>query len=184
MAEKIETPDAPPPRLSDWNRLADRMAPNLLLWMFAGGIAAGVMLYLSPIDGVSQILASIGAVLLAPMVLCLGWFTGVSGFAISCETFRRGCRAAPLQYIVPVLLVAIVGLGLLGGRYWWLFSFALAIQGYRKGTRRAWWSAVACVAFVFRDGMGIMPLASTDEDALAKAVDSINKEVGRGPIPR
>ncbi len=72
------------------------MAPNLLLWMLASGIVAGVMLYLSPIDGSSQVLASIGAVL-----------------------------------------------------------------------------------FVFREGMGMMPLASTDEEALAKAMDAINKEIRR-----
>lgn len=179
MTEKPQTPGTPPPSLSDWKHLADRMAPNLNLWMVGTGIAAGVMLYLAPIESSVQILASIGAVLLAPLVLCFGWFTGVSMFAASCETFRRGCRSAPLQYIVPMLLVALVGLGLLGGRYWWLFSIALAILGHRKGTRRAWWSAVACVAFVFREGKGIMALAATDEDALALAMDSINKEIGR-----
>lgn len=181
MTEERQTPGTPPPSLSDWNRLADQMAPNLTLWMVVSGIAAGVMLCLAPIESSVSILASIAAVLLAPLVLCFGWFTGVSMFAASCETFRKGCRGAPLQYIVPVLVVALVGLGLLGGRYWWLFSIALAILGHRKGTRRAWWSAVACVAFVLREGMGIMPLAATDEDALAMAMDSINKEIGRGP---
>jgi len=180
MTEKLETPGSPPPRLSDWNRVADRMAPNLLLWMLAGGIAAGVMLYLSPIDGPNQVLTSIGAVLLAPVVLCVAWFTGVSGFAVSCETFRRGANPAPLHYIVPILLAAIVGLGLLGGGYWWLLSFALAVQGYRKGTQRAWWNAVACVAYVFREGIASITVASTDEEALTKAMDAINKEIGRG----
>jgi hypothetical protein len=55
------------------------------------------LLYLSPIKSSTQVFVSFGAVLLAPLVLCLGWFTGVSMFAVSCETFRRGRRVAPLQ---------------------------------------------------------------------------------------
>jgi hypothetical protein len=62
-----------------------------------------------------------------------------------------------------------------------LLSFGLAFLGHRKGTRRAWWATVACLAFAFRDpGTGMPPVATSDEDALAKAIEAVNEEIGRG----
>ena len=177
----------PMANFSDWQRLGERAGPRLRLWMLVSGIAAGGMLYLSPVASSSRMLISIGVVLLAPLVLWLGWITGVSNFAVSCQTFRKGNRTASLiWYLLPILVAAIVALGLLGGRWWWLFSIAVAVQGTRKGARRAWWSAVACSAYGLRSldrtyGSGLF---ATDEEALAAAIDGINKEVGIGPVAR
>jgi hypothetical protein len=71
--------------------------------------------------------------------------------------------------------------GLLGGKYWWLLSFGLAFLGHRKGTQRAWWSAVAYLAFLFREAaFGFSdspPLVQNDEDALAKAIEVVNEDI-------
>jgi hypothetical protein len=185
MTEKPPTPETTPPSLSDWDRLAHRNGPNFIHWMLISAIAAGLMLYLSPVLSTARVLISIIGVLLSPAIFLLGWMTGMSMFATSCEHYRRSHRTWPLVYLLPVLLAVIVGLGLLGGRYWWLFSLALAILGHRKGTQRAWWAAVACLAFIFRDpGMGLPPVAHNDEDALAQAIDVVNKEIGRGSSKR
>lgn len=182
MTEKTQAPETTPPRLSDWQRLAHRRGPNLLRWMLASGIATGVMLYSSPMVSSTSVLISVSAILVSPLIFLLGWMAGMSTFSASCELYRRLHRTWSLIFLLPVLLAANVGLGLLGGRYWWLFSFALAILGHRKGTRRAWWSAVACLADTFRSepaGMGLPSVAKNDEDALALAIEAVNEEIGR-----
>jgi hypothetical protein len=151
--------------------------------MLLSVIAAGVMLRLSPVGNSNQVLVSVGVVLLAPLVLWLGWITGVSNFAASSETYRRATCTAPLIYLLPILLTAIVALGFLGGSYWWLLSFAIAIQGFRKGIQRAWWLAITYLGFGLRSlndthGDGLF---ATDEDALATAIKTICQEIRSEP---
>jgi hypothetical protein len=172
-------PDTPEPRLSDWHSVARRMGPNLWHWLLASGIAAGVMLVLSPVQNSWPVLVSTGLLLMAPVVFLLGWMAGMSTFAISCESFRRGPRTVRLVKLLPILFVAIVALGLLGGRYWWLFFPAVAFLGHRKAIQRMWWGAVTQLAWCFRSGSP--RLAATDAEALSMATDSINESIGRRP---
>ena len=111
----------------------------------------GVMLYASPIVSSTSVLISVVAVLLSPLTFLLGWMAGMSTFAHSYEPFRRRHRPWSFAFLLPVILAMTVGLGLLGGKYWWLLSFGLAFLGHRKGTQRTWWSAVAYLAFLFRE---------------------------------
>ncbi len=179
MTEKPQANETTLPRLSDWERLADRRGPNLLHWLCVPPIAAGVMLYASPIVR-SSVLTSAVAVLLSPLIFLLGWMAGASTFSISCQHFRRTHRTWSFAFLLPAIVATAVALGLFGGGYWWLLSFGLALLGHRKGTQRAWWGAVACLAFAFRDpGMGLPPVARSDEDALAKAIEAVNEEIGR-----
>jgi hypothetical protein len=170
-----------PTKLSDWSRLGDRMAPKLIVWMPVSAIASGAMLYICPIESSSPVLASIAAVVLAPIVFFLGWITGASNFASTCDAFRRVFRTFPIIYVLPFLVIGMVALGLVGGRYWWIFSLAVGVQGFRCGVRRSYWSAVSVRAFAFRShGETTNPhLFQTDGDALAAAIESINKEIGR-----
>jgi hypothetical protein len=162
--------------------MAQQMGPKLSLWLLASGIAAGIMLFVSPVKSAMPVVVSTGLLLLAPAVFLLGWMTGMSVFGISCDTWRRLGWNGRLVCILPILLCAIVALGFLGGRYWWLFSLGVAFLGQRKGTQRAWWGAVAVTAFSFRNEfLGRPPLAETDAQALAMATDSINKQIGRRP---
>jgi len=174
LAEETEKPS-----LSAWEGVADHRGPNLWKWMFASVIGASVMLYLSPISSSVQWLMSGIAVALSPLIFLLGWMIGMTIFSFSCEHYRRSHRTWSLRYLLPGLLLGIVGLGFLGSKYWWLFSVALGVVGHRKGTQRAWWGAVVCLAFVFRDpGIG-RPFALDDEQALAMAKEAVNKEIGR-----
>ena len=185
MTEKPQAPDTTSPRLSDWERLAHHRGPNLMHWMLVSVVGAGVMLYATPVVGSTSVLIPVAAVLLSPLIFLLGWTAGMSTFSISCQHYRRTHHTWSLIYLLPVLLAATVGLGFLSGRYWWIFSFALALLGHRKGTQRAWWGAVACLAFVFRDpGVGFPPVAHSDEDALTRAIEAVNEEVGRRPSRR
>lgn len=178
-------PDSPEPRLSDWNRLAQRMGPNLGLWLLLSGIAAGALLFVSPAQTARPMLVSIALLLLPLAVFLLGWMAGMSTFAISCDIWRRGGWSVRLVYLLPILLSAITALGLLGGGYWWLLSVVVALLGHRKGTQRAWWGAVSCLAFTFRSGGPGMPrLAESDAEALSYATDAINNEIGRRPRTR
>jgi hypothetical protein len=95
----------------------------------------GVMLYASPIVSSTSVLISVVAVLLSPLTFLLGWMAGMSTFAHSYEPFRRRHRPWSFAFLLPVILAMTVGLGLLGGRYWWLLSFGLAFLGHRKGTQ-------------------------------------------------
>ena len=179
MTEKPQTTETLVPRLSDWERVADRRGPNLLHWLCVSTITAGVMLYASPIVR-SSVFTSAAAVLLSPLIFLLGWMAGASTFSISCQHFRRTHRTWSLAFLLPAIVATTVALGLLGAGYWWLLSLGLAFLGHRKGTQRAWWGAVACLAFAFRDpGMGLPPVARSDEDALAKAIEAVNEEIGR-----
>jgi hypothetical protein len=109
---------------------------------------------------------------------------GMSMFAISCETWRRIGWHGRLVKLLPLLLCAVAALGLLGGGYWWIFSVIVAVLGHRKGSERAWWGAVCCVAFVLRTGICDLPgLAESNEDALSQAMESINREI-RTPTER
>jgi len=181
MTEEPHAPEAIPPNLSDWERLADRRGPNLLHWLLVSVIGSGVMLFVSPMVRSVSVLTSFVAILGSPLIFLLGWLAGMSTFSASCESYRRMHRTCSLIYLLPVLLGATFGLGLLGGRYWWLFAFALAFLGHRKGTQRAWWSAVACFAFVFRTEprMGFPPGALGDEKAVTLAIETVNKAIGR-----
>jgi hypothetical protein len=178
MADTTEKPEA---RLSDWDRLAHRRGPNLLRWMLISLMAGGVMLYASPIVSSTSVLISVAAVLLSPLTFLLGWMAGMSTFARSYEPFRRRHRPWSFAFLLPVILAMTIGLGLLGGKYWWLLSFGLAFLGHRKGTQRAWWSAVAYLAFLFREpAFGFSdspPLVQNDEDALAKAIEVVNEDI-------
>ena len=185
MSQTPSAPETVTPRLSDWEDVAHRHGPNVWRWLFAVGIFAGVMLFVSPFACSSitssdlPLISRVVAFLLSPLMFLLGWLVGMSTFSNSCEHYRRSHRTWSLRYLLPCLLAAIVGLGLLGGRYWWLFAVALALLGHRKGTQRAWWAAVVLLAFVFRDpGIGL-PLAQDDEQALALAKEAVNKEIGR-----
>lgn len=180
MSEKPAASAVPRPRLSDWDRLAHHRGPNLLRWLLASLTAAGIMLYASPPSHAS-VLPSVLAVLLSPVILFLGWMAGTSTFSVCCEHYRRLHRTWPYSFVVPVIVAAIVGLGLLGGGCWWLLASALAYLGHRKGTQRAWWAAVAALAFAFRSepGFGLRPVADNDEQALAKAVEAVTEEIGR-----
>jgi hypothetical protein len=108
----------------------------------------------------------------------------MSMFARSYRFWPRTAWNVPLVYVLPILLVAILALGLLGGRYWWLFALVVAVLGQRKGTRRAWWSAVVWRAWNFRtwESLG-KPWADTDAQALAMAIDGVDKEIGGRPRP-
>ncbi len=184
MSEKAQAPDTPAPRLSDWERVAQHRGPNLLHWILPSLVLSGFFLYASPMVHFSVVI-SIAAVLLSALIFLLGWMTGMSTFALSCQHYRRTHRTWSFGFLLPAIVAATVALGFLGGRYWWLLSFGLAFLGQRKGTQRAWWGAVACLAFVFRDpGRGLPPIAQNDEDALVKAIEAVNSELGRGTSRR
>ena len=166
MSQTPSAPETVTPRLSDWEDVAHRHGPNVWRWLFAVGIFAGVMLFVSPFACSSitssdlPLISRVVAFLLSPLMFLLGWLVGMSTFSNSCEHYRRSHRTWSL-------------------RYWWLFAVALALLGHRKGTQRAWWAAVVLLAFVFRDpGIGL-PLAQDDEQALALAKEAVNKEIGR-----
>jgi len=180
MTETPQTTETTRPRLSDWKRLSHQRGPNLSYWLLASLVAAGFLLYASP-PLRSSVLISTFAVLLSPLIFLIGWKLGMSTFSLSCQHYRRLHRTWSLSFLLPAIVTATTGLGLLGGRYWWLFSFGVAFFGHRKGTQRAWWGAVAILAFDFRSdpGLGLRPVAQNDEDALAKAIDAVSEEIGR-----
>ena len=167
------------PTLRDWERLAQRSGPKISLWLAAAALFAGVMLAVCPVRNGWPILTAVSALVLTLVVFLLGWLAGARVFAHSCESFRRGHRTFRLRYIVPLTILAITGLGLIGSRYWWAFGPVVALVGHRKGTQRAWWAAVAALAFVFRSGHFGVRIAESDGVALAKAKDAINESIGR-----
>jgi hypothetical protein len=138
------------------------------------------MLYVSPVQNSSRLLSASAIVLLSAVVFVTAWETGRSMFAVSCESYRRLSPHKPLRYLFPFLAAAIISLGLVGSRWWWLFSPALAFWGHRKGMQRAWWGAVVFLAFSLRtsDGPSLPPIAKSDEEALELARDAINEMVG------
>ena len=165
-----------------WVRLVQRMAPSLTFWMFTSVVAAGVMLYTCPVQASASWFASTGAVILAFLVFLFGWMAGMATFALSCESFRRATQPASLSSVLPLQLGAAIGLGLVGGGFWWLFAPVMAFVAHRKATQRMWWVTVTNVAWVLRTGMaGLPPVAQTDEEALAKAIAEINSEIRRPP---
>jgi hypothetical protein len=171
---------ANPLSLGDWDKIAQRRGPKLLHWILAAVTVACIMLYMSPMKHSSSLFGSSVAVLLSPLVLLLGWLTGITTFSLSYEPFRRLHRTWPLGFLIPLLLAATTALGILGGRYWWLLTSCLAFLGHRKGTQRAYWSAVTGLAFSFRRSqMGLHPLADTDDDALAKAIEAVKRAIMR-----
>jgi hypothetical protein len=125
--------------------------------------------------------SSIGLVLLAMFTFCVGCYTGVSIFAQRCWSYGRFTQTAKLRYITPILLTTVAGIGFLGGGYWWIFAFAVAVISSRKGMARGWWAAVTFKACGLKgcDEMMSMGLFPTDEDALVAAIESVNKEIGK-----
>lgn len=173
---------ADPPTLSmrDWDRIADRLGPKLGHWLLASLLAAGAMLMAAPVQEHWHTTRVVGLVLLTPLVFLLGWMAGMRTFSYSCESFRRLHGTSRLRYLAPILLVGIAAIGLFGSRYWWLFALIVAFMGHRKGTQRAWWAAVACLAFVFRGDQFGIRIATSDDEALAKAKDAVNESIRRG----
>jgi len=172
---------APAPSSSDWDRVADQMGPNLGHWLLASVLAAGGMLVASPIRNGWPVLSAVGATALAAVLFLLGWMAGMRTFAYSCQMFRRLHPTFRLRYLAPLIVLGVAGLGFLGWRYWWVFAPVVAFLGHRKGTQRAWWIAVANLAFVFRGEQFGVRIAATDEEAIAKAKDAINESIGRSP---
>lgn len=183
MTETPQATETPKPTLGDWKRVAHRRGPNLFRWLLFCLIAAGVMVYLSPISASTSLFVSVLTIFASPLLFLLGWMAGMSTFAISCDAYRRLHRTYPLLYLVPVILASAVGLSLFGGKYWWFFSFALVVLGHRKGTQRAWWSAVTGLAFALRYETSSRPSYAqmSDEVALGHAIDSVNEEIGKRP---
>jgi hypothetical protein len=161
----------------EWTEFGNQMSPRVRYWSPVSGIAAGLMLYFFPVS----VGASIGLVLLAMFAFCVAYYTGVSIFTWSCKSFGRLAQTAKLRYIVPILLTIVAGIGLLGGGYWWIFAFAVALVGSRKGMTRGWWEAVTFKACGLRgnDEMMSMNLFPTDGDALSAAIEIVDKETGR-----
>jgi len=172
-----ETP-APRVNLRDWHPVANEKSPSIFRWEAITVVAAGFMLYLSPVQSSSPMIARGSAVFLSLVVFKVGWETARSMFALHCKSYRLSNPHKPLRYLFPVFVAVVVSLGLVGGRWWWLFSVALAILGHRKGMQRAFWSAVVSLAFCLRceDTPGLPPLASNDDEALKKAVEAISNE--------
>ena len=67
----------------------------------------------------------------------------------------------------------------MGGGYWWNFAFAVAAIASRKGMTRGWWAAVTFKACGLRgnDEVMSMNLFPTDGDALAAAIEIVDKEI-------
>ena len=162
---------------SDWDRVAHKLGPKFGGWMLASAITGGIMLCVVPLRTSSPVLVSIAVLILTPSVFLLGWMSGMSVFAISCATWRGIGWHTQLFKILPILLCAVAALGVLGGGYWWVLSVVMAILGHRKGRQRAWWGAVCCVAFVFRSPFIGQAVARSNEEALSKAIDSVNREI-------
>jgi len=181
MTETPQATEQPKPTLSHWEEIAHRNGPNLFRWLFLSLCGAGIMLYLSPVSASTSLFGSALVLVASPLLFFLGWMAGMSTFAISCEAYRRSHCTSSLFYLLPVILASAVGLGWLGGRYWWIFSFGIAFLGHRKGTQRAWWSAVTGLAFALRYETFSRPTAMSDEQALSHAIDSVNEEIGKRP---
>jgi hypothetical protein len=182
MTEAPQPTEKTAPTMAHWQEIAHRRGPSLFHWLLFSLITAGILLYLSPITVSSSLLVSALAILVSPILFLLGWDAGMSTFAISCDAYRRLHRTWPLLYLLPIILVLALGLGWLGGRYWWIFSFVLAFLGHRKGTQRAWWSAVTGLAFALRHETFLrVSGAMSDEEALSHAIDSVNEEIGKRP---
>lgn len=184
MTENIQSQAASTQRkhLSDWNPILDEKSPSFFRWVLVSFIAAGLMLYLSPVRNSNQAVFGGGAILMSAIVFAAGWELGQSMFALSCDSYRRVGPYRPLRYVLPIFVVAVVLLGLIGGHWWWVFSPSLAILGHRKGAQRAWWTAVVCLAFCLRqqDIPNSSPIASNDNEALKLASSAIDDAIGTG----
>jgi hypothetical protein len=174
--------DSPVLPLSHWVGVGKRMSPNLSLWLLASSIAAGGMLLVVPVQTSWAVVVAAGLLLLTPLVFWLGWVLGLVTFNQSRARWPSCVKPHVwLVCVVPILLCSIAALGFLGGGYWWLLSFVIAFLGHRKGTQRAWWGAVANLAWVLRNSDTPL-LARTDAEAISLAIDSIKAEIGRRPL--
>jgi hypothetical protein len=137
MIEKSQSSDTTTPPPSDWEHLEHEhpRGPTPEHWMIASSLAAGVMLYVSPMAH-SSVLNGAAAVLLSPLIFLFGY---IAGWMYSSSLYREPFRKHftwPFVIVPPVIVAATLGLSFLGGRYWWPFSFTLAFLGYRKGRKR------------------------------------------------
>jgi hypothetical protein len=175
--------ETPRRSLADWNQLGKKLGPRMGAWLFATEFFAVIILAVSPIRNGSPILSAGGKLILLPAIFILGWLAGARTFAGSCQFAYRTQMASTVPLIVslPILSAAVVALGLLGPWHWWCFAAVVAFLGHRKGTQRAYWAAVAAMAFSFRSPSLAWEMASGDDEALSMAIEEIKKSVGITP---